>query len=109
MAIALVIGVHPREKKARQRLLMTVECVFETEAIGGDEITNTFDYDRIHDIIKSLEERESINTQEYAIELVAEKLAAFPQIVSARILSRKPDIFEDCEYVGVEYEFDFTR
>ena len=98
------IGVHDHEKGARQRLLVSVEVDIEDLADENDRIDRTFDYDQVHAFIKSLERTAHNELQETIARRVLGFVLSFPGVASAVVETRKPDIFEDCTFVGVRLE-----
>lgn len=98
------IGVHAHEKLAPQRLLVSVEVTMEGATDEEDHIAGTFDYDKIHAFIKSQEEGAHSQLQETVARRILDFLLARKGVVSAVVETRKPDVFEDCAYVGVRLE-----
>lgn len=101
LEILLSIGVHDREKVAPQRLLVSVEATIPGDRDEGDDVGSTLDYDRICDFIRSLSLRPHVELQETVARRVLEFTLALPGVSRARVETRKPDIFDDCDYVGV--------
>lgn len=101
LEILLSIGVHDREKVAPQRLLVSVEATIPGDRDEGDDVGSTLDYDRICAFIRSLSLRPHVELQETVARRVLEFTLALPGVSRARVETRKPDIFDDCDYVGV--------
>lgn len=101
LEILLSIGVHEREKAAPQRLLVSVEADISAGGDERDDVGSTVDYDRICDFIRSLSLRPHVELQETVARRVLEFTLALPGVSRARVETRKPDIFDDCDYVGV--------
>lgn len=101
LEIVLSIGVHEHEKVAPQRLLVSVEASVSTGDDEGDDVGSTVDYDRICDFIRSLARHPHVDLQETVARRVLEFTLALPGVSHVCVETRKPDIFDDCDYVGV--------
>lgn len=101
LEIVLSIGVHEEEKTAPQRLLVSVEADMQGDRDEADDFRSTLDYDRICDFIRSLSRQPHIELQETVARRVLEFTLALPGVSRARVETRKPDIFSDCDFVGV--------
>lgn len=100
LEILLSIGIHAHEKTAAQRLLVTVEADIEGSDSGRDDVGETVDYDRICDFIRLLAQEPHIELQETVARRVLEFTLALDRVSAARVETRKPDVFDDCDYVG---------
>lgn len=98
------IGVHAHEKLAPQRLLVSVEVDVESETDEGDNIAGTFDYDSIYNFVKAQESAAHSELQETIARRVLAYVLAQPAVLRAVVETRKPDVFDDCAYVGVRLE-----
>jgi dihydroneopterin aldolase len=98
------IGVHSYEKLAPQRLLVSVEVDLQDLGDEGDQIGGTLDYDAIHAFNKSLEQERHFELQETVARRIMAFLLARPGVLSAVVETCKPDIFDDCRFVGVRLE-----
>lgn len=101
LEIALSIGVHEEEKVAPQRLLVSVEADLAGIDDEADTIGSTVDYDRICDFIRELARQPHMELQETVARRVLEFTLALPGVSHVRVETRKPDIFADCDFVGV--------
>ena len=101
LEILLSIGVHAEEKVAPQRLLVSVEADMEGDRDEADDFNATLDYDRICDFIRSLSKKSHVELQETVARQVLEFTLALPGVSQVRVETRKPDIFADCDFVGV--------
>lgn len=102
--LMISIGLHAHEKVARQRLLVSVEIELSSLDDEGDDIRGTFDYDKIHSFIKALGEGDHLLLQETVARRVLEFLLQQDGVIGAVVETRKPDIFDDCAYVGARLE-----
>ena len=101
LEIALSVGVHEEEKIAPQLLLVSVEADLLDIEDEADNVGSTVDYDRICDFIRGLAKKPHIELQETVARQVLEFTLALPGVSHVRVETRKPDIFPDCEFVGV--------
>ena len=102
LEISLSIGIHRHEKAAPQRFLVSVELELDTGPAGAsDSIRSTVDYDAICDFIRGLQNEPHIQLQETVAQRVLEFVLSIPGVAAATVETRKPDVFDDCEYVGV--------
>lgn len=102
--LLISIGLHPHEKIAPQRLLVSVEVELENVADEEDQISATFDYDEIHAFITSQERHAHRLLQETVARRILDFLLAKPGVTHAMVETRKPDVFDDAAYVGVRLE-----
>lgn len=98
------IGVHAHEKHAPQRLLVSVEVEMDGADDEQDRIAGTFDYDRIHDFVKAQEQATHAELQETVARRILEFVLTRDGVLRAVVETRKPDIFDDCAFVGVRLE-----
>jgi dihydroneopterin aldolase len=97
-----------RSARSREKRPPTAIGDVEVDVEGltdeNDQIDRTFDYDKVYDFIKSLENTAHNELQE----TVARRVLGFVQssecVIRATVETRKPDIFDDCAYVGVRLE-----
>jgi dihydroneopterin aldolase len=98
------IGVHDFEKGAAQRILVNVDLFVSLAATTptNDKISEVLDYDFIHATIRERVARGHINLQETLCDDVARTLLAHPLVRAVRVSTEKPDVYPDCDAVGVE-------
>lgn len=101
LEILLFIGVHEEEKLAPQRLLVSVEAQSAGTHDEADDFRSTVDYDHICDFIRALAREPHIELQETVARRVLEFTLALPGVSHASVETRKPDIFPDCDFVGI--------
>jgi dihydroneopterin aldolase len=103
-AVDANIGVHDFEKHGAQRVLINVDLfvpLAETTP-SRDRIDEVLDYDFIRATIVKRLERGHINLQETLCDEIASALLAHPQVRAVRVSTEKPDVYPDCDGVGVE-------
>jgi dihydroneopterin aldolase len=98
------IGVHDFERRAPQRMWFDVDlCVPLTHApAASDHIAQTLDYDFVRELIREIVGQTHHELQETLCDAILARLMAHPRIQAARVYTRKPDVYPDCESVGTE-------
>jgi dihydroneopterin aldolase len=98
------IGVHDFEKKGEQRVLINVD-LFVPLALSTpthDALDEVVDYDFIRRTIAERVARGHIHLQETLADDVLKSMLAHSRVRAARVSTEKPDVYPDCEAVGVE-------
>ncbi|MBV8625280.1 MAG: dihydroneopterin aldolase [Herbaspirillum sp.] len=98
------IGVHEFEKKGEQRILINVDLyvpLAETTP-HADHLDEVVDYDFIRSTIAARMARGHIHLQETLCDDVMTAMLAHPKVRAVRVSTEKPDVYPDCESVGVE-------
>jgi dihydroneopterin aldolase len=98
------IGVHDFEKKGEQRVLFTVELFIplaESTPVH-DQLNEVVDYDFIRDTIETRVAQGHVQLQETLCDDIARTLLAHPKVKAVQISTQKPDVYPDCDAVGVE-------
>ena len=98
------IGVHEFEKKGEQRVLINVE-LFVPLAMStpqADELHEVLDYDFMRRSIAQRVSLGHIHLQETLCDDVLAMMLAHPKVRAARVSTEKPDVYPDCDAVGVE-------
>ncbi|MFT4193785.1 dihydroneopterin aldolase [Ottowia sp.] len=98
------IGVHGFERAGPQRLWFDVDlCVrLEHAPASRDDIGTTLDYDFIRALIGEIVGQSHHELQETLCDAVLARLMAHPKVQAARVATAKPDVYPDCESVGIE-------
>ena len=97
------IGFHDFEIGSPQRLFVTVEVwVEEAFFAAEDDAARAWDYDFLRTEIKKLAEGRRFNLQETFVGAVYDMVAARRGVTALRVSTRKPDIYPDCDGVGVD-------
>ncbi len=98
------IGVHDFEKKGEQRVVINVD-LFVPLALStpqDDELDEVVDYDFIRRSISERVARGHIHLQETLADELLQLMLAHPRVRAARVSTEKPDVYPDCDAVGVE-------
>lgn len=98
------IGIHDFEQAARQRLWIDVDLYvpYEVSSPVRDALEEVVDYDFIRDIVAQRLAQGHIGLQETLCDDIARQLLSHPGVHAVRLSSCKPDVYPDCEAVGVE-------
>ena len=98
------IGVHEFEKKGEQRVLFNVELYvpLALSTPHKDELEEVVDYDFMRQTIANRVAQGHIHLQETLCDDVLKTMLAHPKVMAARVSTQKPDVYPDCESVGVE-------
>jgi len=98
------IGVHDSEKNGPQRVVISVDLFVPLEASRPvhDRIDEVLDYDFIRETVLSRVSRGHINLQESLCDDVADALLLNPKVRAVRVSTEKPDVYADCDAVGIE-------
>ena len=104
MEVQAQIGIHDFEKIAPQRVLIDVDLYVSLEGSTpkDDRIDEVVDYDFIRAVIHERVARGHIGLQETLCDDILTRLMQHTGVLAARVSSRKPDVYPDCEAVGVE-------
>ena len=98
------IGIHDFELQAPQRMRFDVDLYvpYAHSSPTEDRIDEIVDYDFVRDTIRRLCETGHINLQETLCDAIARGLLAKTQVAAVRVSTCKPDVYPDCDAVGVE-------
>mgnify|MGYP003339920280 CR=1 FL=1 len=98
------IGVHDFEKKAEQRVLFNVDLFIPlaSSTPAQDELSEVVDYDFIRFTIEERVAQGHIQLQETLCDDIARTLLAHPKVRAVQVSTQKPDVYPDCDAVGVE-------
>ena len=104
------IGVHEFERAGAQRVVINVDLFvpLADTTPAHDKITEVVDYEFIHKTIRARIAAGHINLQETLCDDIARALLAHPHVRAVRVSTEKPDVYPDCDAVGVEV-FRFKR
>ncbi|WP_244814957.1 dihydroneopterin aldolase [Caballeronia sp. Lep1P3] len=102
--VRINIGVHDFEKRGEQRVVFNVE-LFVPLALStpvADKLAEVVDYDFMRSTIAERVKRGHIHLQETLCDDVAAALLAHPNVRAVAVSTEKPDVYPDCDAVGVE-------
>ncbi|MEM5338591.1 dihydroneopterin aldolase [Paraburkholderia azotifigens] len=98
------IGVHDFEKRGEQRVVINVELFvpLAQSTPVEDKLREVVDYDFMRSTIAQRVSQGHIHLQETLCDDLAKALIAHPQVRAVRLSTEKPDVYPDCDAVGVE-------
>jgi dihydroneopterin aldolase len=102
--VKINIGVHEFEKKGEQRVLINVDLFIplNESTPHADSLNEVVDYDFMRSTIAKRMAQGHIHLQETLCDDVVKAMLAHPKVRAARVSTEKPDVYPDCESVGVE-------
>ena len=98
------IGVHDFEKRGEQRVLINVDLFVPLveNTPSKDSLDEVVDYDFMLQSILERVSKGHIHLQETLCDDVAKIMLAHPNVRAVKVSTAKPDVYPDCEAVGVE-------
>jgi len=98
------IGVHEFEKRAEQRVIINVDLYvpLAMSTPQADELDEVVDYDFIRRTVAQRLSKGHIHLQETLCDDILREVLKHPKVQAARVSTAKPDVYPDCEAVGVE-------
>jgi dihydroneopterin aldolase len=98
------IGVHDFEKRGEQRVLINVDLFVPLveNTPSKDRLDEVVDYDFMRQSILERVSKGHIHLQETLCDDVAKIMLAHPNVRAVKVSTAKPDVYPDCEAVGVE-------
>mgnify|MGYP000426788846 CR=1 FL=1 len=98
------IGVHDFEKKGEQRVRINVDLFvpLAQSTPRDDKLDEVLDYDFIRREIMARVAQGHVHLQETLADDVLQRMLAHPMVRAARVSTEKPDVYPDCDAVGVE-------
>jgi dihydroneopterin aldolase len=102
--IYINIGVHDFEKRGEQRVLINVDLFvpLNENTPKQDQLDEVLDYDFMRRSIVDRVSKGHIHLQETLCDDVARIMLAHPQVRAVKVSTAKPDVYPDCDAVGVE-------
>lgn len=104
LAIETSIGFHDFERRAPQKVLVSIDVFVPIEASTSprDEVADVLDYDLLRRHIIRIARSGHFNLQETLLDQIV--AACLEQSAVRAVLARteKPDVYADCQTVGIE-------
>lgn len=102
--IYINIGVHDFEKRGEQRVLINVDLFvpLTENTPTHDSLEEVVDYDFMRQSIVERVSKGHIHLQETLCDDVAKIMLKHPRVRAVRVSTAKPDVYPDCDAVGVE-------
>nr|WP_286197475.1 dihydroneopterin aldolase [Variovorax boronicumulans] len=98
------IGAHAFELQAPQRLWIDVALYvpYAQSTPAHDSLDEVVDYDFVRAVVAERIAQGHIVLQETLCDDLARRLLAHPGVQAVHLATSKPDVYPDCEAVGVE-------
>lgn len=102
--VMINIGVHDFEKKGEQRVLINVDLFIPLaqSTPKEDQLDEVVDYDFMRETIARRMAQGHVQLQETLCDDVVKAMLAHPRVRAVQVSTMKPDVYPDCEGVGVE-------
>ncbi|MDL2358141.1 MAG: dihydroneopterin aldolase [Pseudomonadota bacterium] len=102
--VMINIGVHDFEKRGEQRVLINVDLYIPLalSTPTADQLDEVVDYDFMRETVSKRMALGHVHLQETLCDDVARSMLAHPRVRAVRVSTMKPDVYPDCEGVGVE-------
>jgi 7,8-dihydroneopterin aldolase/epimerase/oxygenase len=102
--VLVQIGIHDFEKTAPQRLWIDVDLYVPLAQSTplADRIDEVVDYDFVREVVAQRIAQGHIGLQETLVDELVDRLLENPGVAAVRLSTCKPDVYPDCEAVGVE-------
>ena len=102
--VMINIGVHEFEKKGEQRVLINVDLYIPLalSTPKDDQLDEVVDYDFMRETIARRMAQGHVHLQETLCDDVVAAMLKHPHVLAARVSTEKPDVYPDCESVGIE-------
>ena len=98
------LGILEHEKIDPQPIQVDAELNLGTQPLmpHDDRIDEVVDYDFVRAVVHGRVAQGHINLQETLCDDILTRLLEHTGVMAARVSTRKPDVYPDCEAVGVE-------
>ena len=98
------VGILPHELTTKQPLLISLKLRLAATPLvpAKDEVSEVLDYRRARQIAIDAATSGHINMLETLSGLICQQLLQLPNVEAAKVRVDKPNIFPDCDGVGVE-------
>lgn len=102
--VMINIGVHDFEKKGEQRVLINVDLYIPLaeSTPKADQLDEVVDYDFMRETVAKRMAQGHVHLQETLVDDLVQALLAHPRVRAVGLSTMKPDVYPDCEGVGVE-------
>ena len=98
------IGVHDFEQAGPQRIWIDVDLYipYASSTPQADRLDEVVDYDFVRTVVAERIGQGPIGLQETLCDDLVQRLLHHPDVQAVRLSTSKPDVYPDCEAVGVE-------
>ena len=104
LEVPVHIGIHDFEIGQAQRVRLDIDLYVPLAGTSPerDQIDEVVDYDFVRQVVQARVAQGHIGLQETLCDDVLNQLLAHPGVLAARVSTCKPDVYPDCDAVGVE-------
>lgn len=104
LQLAVSIGIHDFERTAPQTIVFDIDVYVSKQNAHAaqDDIDAVVDYDFIRDIAIDTSQHQHFELQETLGDAIAQQILQHPQVAAVQLSTRKPDVYPDCDAVGIE-------
>ncbi len=102
MVLPARIGVYAHEERGTQRIRVNVDLLVEEGQIGGDDLAQVVDYERVAIAVREIVAAGHVKLAETLAERIAAACLADARVAYSRVRVEKLDIFPDADSAGVE-------
>lgn len=104
LEVPVHIGIHDFEIGQAQRVRLDIDLYVPLADTSPerDQIDEVVDYDFVRQVVQARVAQGHIGLQETLCDDVLAQLLAHPGVLAARVSTCKPDVYPDCDAVGVE-------
>jgi dihydroneopterin aldolase len=104
LEVQALIGIHDFELGRPQRVVLDIDVYVPLQATTPrrDAIDEVVDYDFVRATVQERIARGPIALQETLCDDLVAAILARPGVAAVRVSTRKPDVYPDCDSVGVE-------
>lgn len=97
------IGFHECEIGTPQRLILSIDILLDEASFADDDQeASAWNYDTVRTEVSQIVASRRYNLQETLIRAIYDMIAARAGVVGLKVSSKKPDIYPDCDAIGVE-------
>ena len=102
--ISMLIGVDEHEYHTPQQVIINakLETRINTKSLKDDNINDVYNYVALKRSIEAIAESGHIGLIENFAEQIADCALQDPKVIKASIYVEKPEVFSNCDSVGVE-------
>jgi dihydroneopterin aldolase len=105
LEVMSTIGVHEHEKRAPQRIIVSVDLMVREEGrVRSDRLDEVLDYGGTVRTVERICRAGHVNLLETLAERVADACLGDQRVLAVRVRIEKPDVIANARSVGIEIE-----
>ncbi len=102
MILPARIGIYAHEQRATQRISLNIDLAVEEGEVGGDELAQVVDYERVANAAREVVAEGHVRLAETLAERIATACMIDSRVRYVLVRVEKLDVFPDAEGAGVE-------